>query len=45
MHIIQIRLQPEEDSIWKYENLARLQPILMQDFKLKENMGYNPIFF
>ena len=39
MHIIKIKLQPEGDSIWNYKNLAGLQPIFMQDWKLKENMG------
>ena len=44
MYVIQSGLQPEENSIWNVENLAGLQPILMQDRKVKENMGYNPTY-
>ena len=44
MYVIQSGLQPEENSIWNVESLAGLQPILMQDRKVKENMGYNPIY-
>ena len=44
MYVIQSGLQPEENSIWNVENLAGLQPILMQDREVKENMGYNPIY-
>ena len=45
MYIIQCGLQPKENSVWNVENLAGLQPILMQDRTVKENMSHNPIYF